>query len=268
LFLDEVGELPLAMQVKLLRVLQERTYEPVGCNASRTANIRVVAATHRNLAQDVEAGKFRRDLYYRLFVCPVELPSLRERPQDIPVLFEHFWKERGQTRTVSADVMDLLARYAWPGNVREMENLVERMAVCIESTSITLQDMDIFPNLMHTQRETVLPPLAPPRPAPGAVLVDPAQSAAPLQDFQQELCDLLTRRGLPGHMQDLLSWFENFMLDQALNASQGNKRQAAQMLGLQRTTLVEKLRRRDRGGRDHETHPPDPNHPSDLPHAA
>ena len=106
------------------------------------------------------------------------------------------------------------------------------------------------------------------RPAPGAVVVDPAATSAPLQDFQQELCDLLGRRGLPGHMQDLLSWFENFMLDQALTASQGNKRQAAQMLGLQRTTLVEKLRRRERGDRHPEATPPDPNHPSNLPHAA
>jgi sigma-54 specific flagellar transcriptional regulator A len=141
LFLDEIGELPLSMQVKLLRLLQERTYEPVGSSTSVKANFRLVVATNRDLAEQVRLGRFRRDLYYRLHVCPVHLPPLRERRGDIATLFHHFWTRHGEARPVTAAVMHRLAEYDWPGNVRELENLVERLSVCAQGRIIELADL-------------------------------------------------------------------------------------------------------------------------------
>jgi sigma-54 specific flagellar transcriptional regulator A len=141
LFLDEVGELPLALQVKLLRVLQERVYEPVGSNESVPANFRLIAATNRNLEAEVAAGRFRRDLYYRLMVCPIELPALRERQGDVVELFLHFWRARGETRPVEPEALELLKAYTWPGNVRELENLVERLSVLAEGPTVRVEDV-------------------------------------------------------------------------------------------------------------------------------
>lgn len=141
LFLDEIGELPLSLQVKLLRLLQERSYEPIGSSESVSANFRLITATNRDLADEVRAGRFRSDLYYRLHVCPVRLPALRERRGDIAPLFQFFWARRGETRPVEAAVMDCLSAYAWMGNVRELENLVERVSVCAEGDVIRLSDL-------------------------------------------------------------------------------------------------------------------------------
>src|SRR6185436_2953126 len=141
LFLDEIGEMPLALQVKLLRLLQEGTYEPVGSSESVTANFRLIAATNRDLELEVKAGRFRRDLYYRLHVCPVGLPPLRERPEDISALFNHFWRQRGEQRPIAPEVLRCLETYSWPGNVRELENLVERISVCSEGRVIRLVDL-------------------------------------------------------------------------------------------------------------------------------
>jgi sigma-54 specific flagellar transcriptional regulator A len=141
LFLDEIGELPLSLQVKLLRLLQERTYEPIGSSDSVPANFRLVAATNRDLADEVRLGRFRSDLYYRLNVCPIRLPALRERRGDIQPLFMSFWTRRGETRPVEAAVMQCLEGYAWPGNVRELENLVERVSVCAEGDVIRVADL-------------------------------------------------------------------------------------------------------------------------------
>ncbi|MGC4120519.1 MAG: sigma 54-interacting transcriptional regulator [Myxococcales bacterium] len=141
LFLDEVGELPPSLQVKLLRVLQERVYEPVGSTESVRADFRLITATNRDLEAEVAAGRFRRDLYYRLMVCPVELPALRDRRGDVGPLFQHFWSRRGETRPIEPQAMQAMARYEWPGNVRELENLVERLSVCCEGGSITAADL-------------------------------------------------------------------------------------------------------------------------------
>ena len=133
LFLDEVGDMPLSMQVKLLRVLQERIFERIGGNSSLTADVRIIAATHKNLEEMIESGDFREDLFYRLNVFPIEMPPLRERTEDIPLLInelvsrmEH--EKRGSVRFNAAAIMSL-CQHSWPGNVRELANLVERMAI-------------------------------------------------------------------------------------------------------------------------------------------
>src|SRR5713101_4976404 len=134
IFLDEVGELPLEMQVKLLRVLQEQEFEPVGSNQTVRVNVRVIAATNRDLEEAVHAGRFRADLFYRLNVFPLRVPSLRERASDIPQLatffFARFAKKFGrQVDPVSPETMDRLVSYPWPGNIRELQNFIERAVV-------------------------------------------------------------------------------------------------------------------------------------------
>ncbi|MBV69725.1 MAG: hypothetical protein CMH52_00120 [Myxococcales bacterium] len=146
LFLDEVGELPLQLQVKLLRVVQEREIRPVGGSRAIPVDVRVVAATVRDLAADVSAGQFRQDLYYRLNVLPIHLPSLRERPADIPLLVQHFLNKLGPElnpalTTVLPAAMKLLVQYGWPGNVRELENVVERTLVLADGVTLQADDL-------------------------------------------------------------------------------------------------------------------------------
>lgn len=141
LFLDEIGDMPLQMQVKLLRVLQERCFERVGSNRSLDCDVRVIAATHQNLEQQVEAGDFRMDLFYRLNVFPIEVPPLRERVEDIPALIRRFTdimeRDGRSVARVEADALAALMRYRWPGNVRELSNLVERLAILYPGAAVT-----------------------------------------------------------------------------------------------------------------------------------
>ncbi len=151
LFLDEVGDLPLPVQVKLLRVLQEMRFERVGGMESITVNVRTLSATHRNLEKAIEEGSFRKDLYYRLNVIPIELPPLRERREDIPPLIDYFLNkfnlENENTVCLSRDLVNFLTRYDWPGNVRELENCMERLVVLAETGTVTL---DTIPIAMKT----------------------------------------------------------------------------------------------------------------------
>jgi sigma-54 specific flagellar transcriptional regulator A len=242
LFLDEIGELPLGLQVKLLRVLQEKSYEPVGESRAVRADFRLVAATNKDLLEEVNAGRFRRDLYYRLAVCPVELPALRARPGDVQVLFRHFWAMRGDARAIDDGVFQHLDTYDWPGNVRELWNLVERLGVCATGERITVAD------LPASFRRTLTPPRAP--------VVDPALEAqAALAAKLEErfaLDELLSpsvaareRLMFPVNLTEILRDIENEYIDAALEQTRGNRQAAATLLGLQRTTLVEKLRRRE-----------------------
>ena len=279
LFLDEIGELPLAMQVKLLRLLQERTYEPVGSSTSVAANFRLVVATNRDLAEQVRLGRFRNDLYYRLHVCPIHLPPLRERRCDIAPLFQHFWKRHGEERPVTSAVMRQLENYEWPGNVRELENLVERLSVCAQGRIIEMADLPTA--FLESQDGSVLDGSD----VGVALAVDEvSQEFWPDRDAQSigakernELLEPPTRRGpvalpsalrsdavnrtcesvgttptpapqttlaLPVDLPSLLRALEDSYIRLALEQSGGNKKEAARMLGLGRTTLVEKLRRR------------------------
>jgi two-component system response regulator HydG len=144
-FLDEIGEMPTTLQVKFLRALQEGEVRPVGSNRSTTADVRVLAATNRDLGQLMQQGKFREDLFYRLNVIPVVLPPLRERREDIPALAEHFLRQTGQKQgrslRLSAEAVDKLLRYPWPGNVRELENAMERTAILAQSDGIAPEDL-------------------------------------------------------------------------------------------------------------------------------
>jgi transcriptional regulator with PAS, ATPase and Fis domain len=215
LFLDEIGEMPLSLQVKLLRILQAREYSPVGDNRVMKADVRIVAATNLNLENAVQAGTFREDLYYRLNVIHVQVPALRERPEDIPLLVHHFLLRakdklgREHVLGVSRTAAQLLAEYHWPGNVRELENTIERAVLLMSGTQIEPRDL------------------------PQRVLGLGAEKriAARLPDAGIDL-------------RNAVETFENQLIRQALERTQWNKKQAATLLGLNRTTLVEMLKRK------------------------
>jgi sigma-54 dependent transcriptional regulator, flagellar regulatory protein len=229
LFLDEIGELPASTQVKLLRVLQEKRYEPVGSVESVEADFRLVVATNRDLAAEVEAGRFRRDLYYRLLVCPLSLPPLKDRACDVVPLFLHFWRQRGEGRSIEPEVLRSLEQHDWPGNVRELENLVERISVCADGTTIRTTDLP-----PHLQSKA------------GIVgLTDPAaQRRAMLRLVSEEAHDEAPARlEFPVDLPHLLRSLEEAYVDAALAHAGGSKKVAADLLGIHRTTLVEKLRR-------------------------
>jgi len=238
LFLDEIGELPLSLQVKLLRVLQERTYEPVGSTEPVPANFRLVAATNKDLAAEVEAGRFRRDLYYRLLVCPIDVPPLRARRADVAPLFQHFWVAHGETRPVEPAVMRALEEHAWPGNVRELENLVERLSVVSEGPVIRVGDLP--PHLRPAGAEPALAA------APIAALPGLPESRPVFHLVERQADPAGLDGSRPVDLPGMLRRLEDAYIDAALAKTGGNRKAAADLLGLQRTTLVEKLRRRQR----------------------
>lgn len=239
LFLDEIGDMSLPMQVKLLRVLQERVYERVGGNRTQRCDVRIIAATHRNLEQSIAEGRFREDLYYRLSVFPLELPSLRDRLDDLPVLMAEFNQRLAQRglRTVrfSAGAMHALHFYAWPGNVRELSNLVERMAILFPHGEVRASDL---PEKYRGQqageevRGAALLALMDGRTLPGPETGTPAMADA---------LGLLPENGLD--LKDHLADIEVGLIRQALDATGGVVAHAARLLHMQRTTLVEKLRK-------------------------
>ena len=146
IFLDEIGEIPLSIQVKLLRILQQKEFERVGGTETLSADVRILAATNRNLAEMVEQGSFREDLYYRLNVIPIEIPALRERKEDIPLLLEHFInkfadKMKREKLVIDDAAMECLVNYSWKGNIRELENLVERMVILSRGEVIKVDDL-------------------------------------------------------------------------------------------------------------------------------
>jgi DNA-binding NtrC family response regulator len=216
LFLDEIGDMPKGLQAKLLRTLEERVVHPVGGGPGVPIDVRLVAATHRNLEQLVADGDFREDLYYRLDVLPIELPPLRERRSDIPSLAEHFRDELNAEngRCVpgfTPEVLLRLSSFDWPGNVRQLENTIERLVLTAGNRTITVEDL------------------------PPALRGDVVDISAGSLDLPESGVDLRM----------LLSQLEERFIDQALLRTGGNKNRAAELLGMNRTTLVEKLRRRN-----------------------
>lgn len=233
LFLDEIGDLPLNMQVKLLRVLQERTFERVGGTKTLKTNVRIIAATHKNLEKMVEDATFREDLYYRLNVFPVEVPALRERREDIPLLLNELIsrmenEKRGSIRFNSAAIMSL-CRHEWHGNVRELANLVERLAILHPYGVIGVIELpkkfrhvdDADEDESRIQEPVTLPQ------EPGLVGMDtPA---------------LLPVNGID--LKEYLTNLERSLIQQALDDASGIVARAAEKLRIRRTTLVEKMRK-------------------------
>lgn len=230
IFLDEIGELDLTLQVKILRVLQEKEFERVGGAATTKVDVRIVAATNRDLEEEVAQGRFREDLFYRLNVIPIHLPPLRERDNDILLLVDHFLKifceqkQRPQLN-LSTKTRDLLLAYSWPGNVRELENFMERIAILCESSVVQPEDLpDKILQMTDLEKR-------------------PSRTVASTNGFSwPSLSDLHDRRQ---GLKDFLDEIEGRLLYDALHASGGVKNQAAELLGIKRTTLIEKLKKRN-----------------------
>ena len=272
LFLDEIGDMPFDMQVKLLRVLQERTFERVGGTKLQKANVRIVAATHQNLEGKVESGDFRMDLYYRLNVFPIDVPPLRERPEDIPLLAQRFidlqQEQNGEAISLSRDALTQLCQCEWQGNIRELGNLIERLTILYPGEVVDTQKLpgryaasqadwvqtprhdpeavakfidDLFKDMDDSTQEKV------------AVLPTPVDNGA------EDLSGLFaTADQLPPvtpHVVDFtigdidlkehLAEIEKDLIFAALEHSDWVNAQAAKRLNLQRTTLVEKMRKYD-----------------------
>ena len=240
LFLDEIGDLPLPMQVKLLRVLQERTFERVGGNKTMTADIRIIAATHRNLEKMIEDGAFREDLFYRLNVFPIEMPALRERKEDIPLLLNELIsrmenEKRGSIRFNSAAIMSL-TRHDWPGNIREMANLVERLAIMHPFGVVGVNELPKKYRHVDEMDES----------GEAAMANLPANNnVTPIHHENSGIVmnqpALLPVNGLD--LKEYLTDLECSLIKQALDDSNGVVARAAERLHIRRTTLVEKMRK-------------------------
>ena len=211
LFLDEIGDMPSALQAKLLRVLQQGEIRAVGSDESRRVDVRIVAATHQDLERRVEEGAFRRDLYYRLDVVPIEVPPLRERLGDVPALVEHFLaaararNAHSPVASFAPDAVTALTRYPWPGNVRELENLIERLVVVGTTREIAASELaTLAPHITATQERFSLP----------------RDRLVTLRDLEEEY----------------IAW--------VIEKSAGNKTRAAEILGIDPSTLHRRMRRR------------------------
>ena len=265
LFLDEIGDMNPTMQVKLLRVLQERTFERVGSCRSQRCDVRIIAATHRNLEESIAKGSFREDLYYRLNVVPIEMPPLRERSADLPILIkalsERITASQRHLIRFSPAAVAALQCYRWPGNVRELGNLIERLTIQCSGQEITVDDLPAryrpadwspsapqVPELDQSLNGTGVAqirgiswegaPELPAAPGPESATTEAGADLVP------ELADLLFE--LPAGGMDLrnhLETLERRLITRALEAAEGTVAQAARLLGLRRTTLVEKLRK-------------------------
>ncbi|PTR28455.1 transcriptional regulator [Luteibacter sp. OK325] len=238
LFLDEIGDMSLPMQVKLLRVLQERVFERVGGNRAQRCDVRIIAATHRDLETAIERGGFREDLFYRLSVFPLEMPSLSQRLEDLPALISEFNQrlvQRGLSSVrFSPSAMNALCQHPWPGNVRELSNLVERMAILMPHGDVRAAD------LPEKYRGA-----APVEEVSGAALIAMMEAEPePVTEtfaFGEGDPAVLPLGGLD--LKDHLAGIEIGLIRQALNSANGVVAHAAKLLRVQRTTLVEKLRK-------------------------
>jgi transcriptional regulator with PAS, ATPase and Fis domain len=216
IFLDEIAELSASCQVKLLRVLQESTVRPVGGNAEISVDVRVIAATNRNLAQEMESGRFREDLYYRIAVLTITTPPLREHASDIPRLVDHFLQQaqrslaRSGEHMIDPDAITALAYYAWPGNVRQLRHVVERL-VATSGDGVTITAKDIY------------------RALPAATLISGAMPKLPIFDENDSLDAFLDRT--------LLNLYDQLL------AKTGSHSQAARLLNMDRVALYQRIKR-------------------------
>ena len=263
LFLDEIGDMPLSMQVKILRVLQERIFERVGGNKSIQADVRVIAATHRDLEDEVKEGRFREDLYYRLNVFPIEIPPLRDRAEDIPLLFKvlnnNMQADMDLSVQMTREAMASIMQHSWPGNVRELSNLVERLGIMFPEEPVTWDDLPekYQYDISHLSELPELDPQLQADSPPEMEITaekDTADAAGSPDEVQeseqnepvQESPSPVEINTLPEHDFDLKEHMANLeysLIQQALKESDGVVAHAARRLNMRRTTLVEKLRK-------------------------
>ena len=256
LFLDEIGDMSPSMQVKLLRALQERTFERVGSQVTQRCNVRIIAATHRNLEAAIQAGSFREDLFYRLNVFPLDMPSLRDRIEDLDMLVvdiaQRLTITEGSRVRLSTCALSALRRYPWPGNVRELQNLLERLAIQCGDRLVQVADLPAryrpagwqpsaaeieadARELASEQRKTADVPVA------ATLRVTEVTAEATAQAPAAAAVRVLPEQGLD--LRAHLDAIERELIEQALQRSDGIVAHAARLLGLRRTTLVEKLRK-------------------------
>lgn len=232
IFLDEIGEMDLSLQVKILRALQEKEIERVGGTTIKKVDVRVVAATNRDLEDEVKAGRFREDLFYRLNVIPLHLPPLRERGNDILLLADHFLNSHCEAKCrkqlgIAEKAKEMLLTYTWPGNVRELENFMERLSILCEGDQVDPEDIPdkIFHDIGEKPLKRVVE----------TVPMRPAGFDWPtLKDMKDK--DL--------KLKDFLEAIEGRLLAEALEKADGVKNKAAELVGIKRTTLIEKLKKR------------------------
>ena len=245
LLLDEIGDMSLPMQVKLLRVLQERSFERVGGNQTIRCNVRVIAATHRNLEARIADGHFREDLFYRLNVFPIEMPALRERADDLPDLVMTIAAQlsrtgRGEVRFAN-ETLQALRLYAWPGNVRELTNLVERLAVLHPGGLVRVADLPKRYQPEHLDAVVTEAAAVPAQPAAAAPSMATAVTPTTIAAAAVVPADRLPEAGID--LREHIAQIELNLIRDALDRAGGVVAHAAQLLGLRRTTLVEKLRK-------------------------
>nr|WP_231116977.1 sigma-54 dependent transcriptional regulator [Pseudodesulfovibrio alkaliphilus] len=233
IFLDEIGEMDLSLQVKILRALQEKEIERVGGTCVKKVDVRVVAATNRDLEEEVRTGRFREDLFYRLNVIPLHLPPLRERGGDILLLAQHFLSSHCKTKdrkplTLSERAREMLLTYSWPGNVRELENFMERLSILCDAGEVTPEDLP--DKMFHDIGE---------KPLRKVVEVESLRPAGFVWPTLKDMED----KGLK--LKDFIETIEGRLLEEALDQCDGVKNKAAEMVGIKRTTLIEKLKKRD-----------------------
>ncbi len=259
IFLDEIGELPLASQVKLLRTIQDKTVRRLGDSRDRKIDIRILAATNRDLEKEVAEGRFREDLYYRLNVIHIEIPPLRERKEDLQALIQHFIQrfnvsDKRNVEGMTPTANQALLGYRWPGNVRELENTIERMVILKRTGFLDWDDLPA--KIRRAIGEPPTAPVPPPPPsrstrrpaqpvaAPPRMVPAPDPNAPQLVDMSRPMRFKMPQEGI-----DLKSFIEELefdLIDQALALKGGTVKQAAELLQMKRTTLVERLKKRDR----------------------
>lgn len=272
LFLDEIGDMPMAMQVKLLRVLQEKVVVPVGSNKPIHVDIRVVAATHRNLEEEIKAGRFRADLYYRINVVPVCVAPLRERREEVPALVEHFAKifaaDKNTILALDGKFLRVMKAYDWPGNVRELSNMMHRLSVLHPGQRLSVQDVsptmlpvgmsELACGVGDSEQSSLLdmmfddePPVAQ---SADIQLAGPAASGPQeyLPEEDREFESIIMRaqgfddfRQQGQSLKGILSDVEQDIIQRALSETDGNVSRCAKLLRMQRTTLIERIKKYD-----------------------